>query len=169
MDRAWIKFILIAAFVVTLIITFVTSFQALKAPNLGEFKAPDPPPVPTWTIEVKGLTPEQIEIRKKELEAYGTAVTAYTKQVEAEKLEWTAANDPNRLDRFEKVVKNTLGALILTPLLAALIIYSGIQVSGDLSAARIVTGGGVPPVAAANANGNAPPPPPAVAPRLARP
>lgn len=160
MDRAWIKFVLLAAFVVSLIFVFVYGFQALRPPKAAQFdpppvpKAPDLPPLQPVTDlskpEVAKLQIDQLKAQadayQQAVSAYQQSVTAYTKDVEARTTAWKAATgDPAaRLTAYEKVVKDTLGALIVTPLLAALVLYSGLKMGADAAVARAAAAANAP-------------------------
>jgi hypothetical protein len=152
MEKSWIKWVLILAFLVSLGFVFYGAIGALRQPDYANFTVPDKPkspPVPPQTPAIDLSKPEaakQIERFSSEVTAYTSAVkayeanvTAYSKEVDARVVEWKAKNgDPNvRVTTYEKVVKETLGGLLITPLLAALIIYSGIKVTGDVALAGV--------------------------------
>lgn len=151
MDKPWIKAALIIAFVITLIFVYVSSYRALEDVPATPINvtAPAPPAFTKKPVLPDNPTPEQVTAylasAKQAADIDSTGVQTYTSQVAAYKdevtVQITAAKAKNtdrsaRLDAYEKVVKDTLGTLILTPLLAALLIYSGIKVAGDVAASR---------------------------------
>ena len=160
MDKPWIKAVLIVAFVVALLFVFVGGYQALQQPDYAAFELPTttpaaPPPLSIQKIEDFSKPAEvakQLEQMNLQIQAYATAqktyetnVAAYAKDIEVRMTAWKAKNgDPaSRLTAYEKVVKDTLGVYIVTPLLAALLIYSGIKVGGDVALARVIRAAGV--------------------------
>lgn len=154
MDKGWIKAVLIGAFVISLLFVFGGAVTALRQPAYAELvlpkedKVPQPPPALQLQAIASYSDPvavaKQIEQMNLQVAAHTLAVktyeanvTAYAKDIESRTLAWKAKHgDPAmRLTAYEKVVKDTLGALIVTPLLGALLIYSGIKVSGDVAVA----------------------------------
>ena len=151
MDKPWIKGVLIGSFVVSLLFLFVGAYQALQPPAYAEFtlpakapEAPRPLELPTVDYSKPDLVAKQIEQMNLHIQAYGSAVkayeanvAAYVKDIESRTTAWKAKNgDPAaRLTAYEKVVKDTLAFYIVAPLLAALLIYSGIKVNGDVRVA----------------------------------
>jgi hypothetical protein len=79
-----------------------------------------------------------VELDKTAVLSYATQVSAFKDDVNARitAAKANARDSAQRLDAYEKVVKNTLATIILTPLLAALILYSGIKVSADVAKSR---------------------------------
>jgi hypothetical protein len=153
MDKPLIKGVLILAFVVALVFVFVGGYQALKQPTYSSFELPAttptaPPPLSIQKIEdfsKPDVVAKQLEQMNLQIQAYAAAekayeanVAAYAKDIEARTTAWKAKNgDPAaRLTAYEKVVKDMLGFYIVNPLLAALLIYSGIKVGGDVAKAR---------------------------------
>lgn len=153
MDKSWIKGVLIAAFVITLGYVYVVSYRTLEDSPATPIKIPPPTP-PMFTRKPTlpaNATSQQLQdyltaaknandIDKVAVDAYVNQVAAYKDDVTAQ---ITAAkanmhDRSNRLDAYEKVVKDTLASLILTPLLGGLLIYSGIKIGGDVAATRVV-------------------------------
>jgi hypothetical protein len=153
MDKSWIKWVLIAAFVVTLGFVYVYAHRALQeSPPMAITVTPPRPPAFTkkpsladnakpeeFDAYVKTMQ-QEIALDKLVVDNYTAQVTAYKQEVEA-RITAAKANNPDasvRVTAFEKVIKETLGALVLTPLLGALLVYSGIKVAGDVAATRAV-------------------------------
>jgi outer membrane murein-binding lipoprotein Lpp len=151
MDKPWIKGVLIGAFVITLLIVFITSIWALVEvpPMKLNVSAPVAPVLTQKPALPTNATPEAVDayltrmskandIDKVAVQTYATQVTAFTTDVNARITATKAAtrDAAQRLDAYDKVVKNSLCTIILTPLLAALILYSGIKVGGDVAASR---------------------------------
>src|SRR6266851_4092926 len=151
MDKPLIKALLIAAFIITLIAVYVASYRALQDTSATpiEVTSPTPPAFTTKPALPANATPEQhtkylelmkdaVAIDKTAIDAYANYVTAYRQEVDA-RITAAKANVRDRTDRlnaYEKVVKDTLANLILAPLLAALLVYSGIKVAGDVATTR---------------------------------
>ncbi len=151
MDKPWIKAALISAFVITLGFVYVGAFRALQdAPGTPiSVGSPLPPTLVQKPSLPANAKPEDVDLYlKTQLRALALdkqAVDNYTQQVNSYAAEVNAgliaakANShdaSSRLTAFEKVIKDTLGPLILAPLLAALLVYSGIKVSGDVAITR---------------------------------
>jgi hypothetical protein len=151
MDKLWIKIALIAAFVVSLFYIFRNASRVLEDPPklTVTVKAPSQPPIMARPALPPNATPDQYaaylkqsqaaaDVDKQAIATYVTQVDAYAKDVNAQIIAAKAQQgDPTgRLPAFEKAVKDTIGALLVTPLLAALLIYSGIKVAGDVAMAR---------------------------------
>jgi hypothetical protein len=154
MDKLWIKVALVAAFVVSLVFVFVNASRVLEDPPTLtlDIKAPTQPTLVARPVLPKDATPDQFAayikqsqeaaaIDKQAVDAYVAQVTAYVKDVDAQiavaKAE--AGDRSGRLPAFEKAVKDTIGQLLVAPLLAALLIYSGIKVAGDVAMAKGTT------------------------------
>lgn len=154
MDKGWIKAVLIGAFVVSLLFVFGGAVTALRQPEYAELVLPSDDKVPQAppALQLDGIASysdpvavakeiEQMNLRVAAhtlaVKTYEANVAAYSKDIESRTLAWKAKHgDPAmRLTTYEKVVKDTLGALIVTPLLGALLVYSGIKVSGDVAVA----------------------------------
>jgi hypothetical protein len=151
-DKGWIKFFLVAAFIISLVYVFYYSWRTLQdAPSLDvNVQAPAPPklidiptlqvnPTPGQVEAYLKKAQQAVEIDKQAVDIYVQQVAAYGKEVEAR---ITAAkaktrDSSARLLAFEKVIKDTFGPLIVTPLLAALLIYSGIKIGGDVAMAKV--------------------------------
>ena len=149
MDKSWIKAVLIAAFVITIIFVYVSSYRALDdAPEtLIDVKSPTPPafiqrlsvpatPTPQDVEAYHKSAQEAVAIDKVAVDTYSTQVSAYKLEVDARiTAAGTNSRDTSRrLNSYEKVVKYRLATIILAPLLAALLVYSSIKVGGDLAA-----------------------------------
>jgi hypothetical protein len=151
MDKPWIKGTLILAFLVTLGIVYWSSFRALQElpPLQLHVTAPAPPaltqkpslppnPKPDEVDAYLARMTKAVELDKTAVQSYATQVSAFKDDVNARitAAKANARDTAQRLDAYEKVVKNTLATIILTPLLAALILYSGIKVSADVAKSR---------------------------------
>ena len=116
--------------------------------NVGVVPAPTPPdwtrkpPAPANAADVDAYL-KQVEravaADKQSGESYAQRVAAYKQQIDARILEAkTNESDTSaRLTVFEKVAKDTLGQLILTPLLTALVAYAGLKMAGDVAMAKV--------------------------------
>lgn len=158
MDKPWIKGVLVGSFVVSLLFVFVGAYRALKPPAYAAFelpqKTPQPPPalqLQTVDYSKPDIAAKQIEQMNLQIQAYASAVKAYevnvavySKDIESRTNAWKAKNgDPAaRLTAYEKVVKDTVAFYIVAPLLAALLVYSGIKVSGDVRLANVTKAAG---------------------------
>ncbi len=152
MDKPWIKILLIVAFIVALLFVFVGAYDALKPQTYTAFELPPTPSAPPPLIIPKiedfskpELVDKQLALLKLQVQLYTDAgvaykanVTAYATEIEARTTAWKAKNgDPSaRLTAYEKIVKDTIGFYIVNPLLAALLIYSGIKISADVALAK---------------------------------
>jgi hypothetical protein len=117
-----------------------------------EIKAPAQPTLMARPVLPENATPDQFAmyvkqsqeaaaIDKQAIDVYVAQVTAYAKDVEAQVpvAKAKAGDRSGRLPAFEKAVKDTIGQLLVAPLLAALLIYSGIKVAGDVAMAKGTT------------------------------
>jgi hypothetical protein len=155
MDKPLIKAMLILAFLISLGYVFVSAFRSLQDPQSLSINVPPPPPpklIDKPTLPANA-TPDQVEayfklmqqavsLDKQAVETYTQQVTAFEKDIQAR---ITAAKTMNRdstarLTAFEKVIKDAIAPIIVTPLLAALLIYSGIKVGADVAMARATAG-----------------------------
>jgi hypothetical protein len=149
MDKLWIKIALVAAFVIAMIFVFWGSWMALTdLPSLSVDVEKPPTPPPTLTVipkppttaspaDVKTyLDQEQaaVGVDKQAIDNYVQLVTAYSKDVDTRITVAKAKKGDvtSRLTIYEKVIKDTLGPLIVAPLLAALLVYSGLKLSADV-------------------------------------
>lgn len=155
MDKLWIKIGLVVAFAIALIYVFVNASRVLEDPPRLEVKAIVPSP-PTFTAKPKlpaeatadqyamylKQSQEAAAVDKQAVDMYVAQVTAYGKDVEAQIVAAKAAKGDRsgRVTAFEKAIKDTIGQLIVAPLLAALLLYSGIKVAGDVAMARATNG-----------------------------
>jgi hypothetical protein len=153
-DKSWIKWVLILAFVISLVGVAWSSIRALE--DGPAIKVASPPPPPTLTMKpVMPANPTAAEIDvylKQEQQAtaldreivqtYGMQVDAYGRDLAARITAGKAETRDSsaRLTAFEKVIKDTLGPLVIAPLLAALLIYSGLKVGADVAMARVTSG-----------------------------
>ena len=153
MDKLWIKVGLVAAFAIAMIMVFVASWGALTdSPSLKV--TVDPPPAPPKLTDKPKLpanaSPDQIQVYLKQeqdavtvdkqaVDNYVQQVTAYTKDVDTRISVAKAQRSDvtNRLTAYEKVVKDTLGPLIVAPLLAALLVYSGLKLRADFALSKV--------------------------------
>ena len=151
-DKLWIKVVLILAFAISLFFVFRGAHRAMQDEPALKVNV-TAPPAPKFT-DIPDLpqnaTPEQIKLHleqkqqavniyKMAVENYVQQVGAYAKQGDAQIVAAKAnnADRSGRLNAYETVVKDTLGPLIVAPLLAALVIYSGIKVGGDVAMAKV--------------------------------
>lgn len=153
MDKLWIKVGLVLAFAISLIVLFknIVRFTANAPAITVDVAVPASPVLVTRPKLPDNATSEQITaylaqsekaaaIDKQAIDAYVAQVNAYSAEVKA-RITAARAEQGERptLDVFEKAVKDTLGQLIIAPLLAALLLYSGIKVAGDVAMARATT------------------------------